>query len=166
MCIEDKLSKRYGQMGEEDIRDVHRQLRVSQDKYTYFILAVAGAAVALALRETHGTAFAWPHLLVGLAVLCWGISFFCGCRHLEYVNSTLYANADLLKVQNGIHPEYNANPQIALAAAEGIREAAKSNSHKAGRLGRWQFRFLIIGALFYIGWHIWGMVLLSLGPAK
>ena len=153
-------------MGEENIREVHRQLRVSQDKYTYFILAVAGAAVALAIRETHGTAIAWPHLLVGLAVLFWGISFFCGCRHLGYVNSTLYANAELLKVQNGIYPEYNANSQIALAVVEGIREAVESNSSKAGKLARWQFRLLFVGALFYIGWHIWEMVLLALAPGK
>jgi len=153
-------------MGEENIREVHRQLRVSQDKYTYFILAVAGAAVALAIRETHGTAITWPPSLVGLAVLSWGISFFYGCRHLEYVNSTLYANADLLKVQNGIHPQYNTSPEIALAAVEGIRDAVESNSKKAGRLARWQFRLLVIGALFYIGWHIWEMVLLALAPAK
>ncbi|MEN6348893.1 MAG: hypothetical protein ABFD08_05760 [Syntrophomonas sp.] len=153
-------------MGDENIREVHRQLRVSQDKYTYFILAVAGAAVALAIRETHGTAIAWPHLLVGLAVLCWGLSFFCGCRHIEYVNATLYANGDLLKVQNGIHPEYNTNPQNALVAVEAIREAVASNSVKSGNLARWQFKFLIIGALFYIGWHIWGMVLLALVPTK
>ncbi len=153
-------------MGDENIREVHRQLRVSQDKYTYFILAVAGAAVALAIRETHGTMIVWPHVLVGLAVLCWGLSFFYGCRHLEYVNSSLYANVDLLKVQNGIHPEYNSSPQIALAAVEGIREAVQSNSDKASRLSRWQFRLLIIGALFYIGWHIWGMVLLTLALAK
>jgi hypothetical protein len=146
-------------MSEEDLREVHRQLRLSQDKYSYFLLAGAGAAVGLATNQTHGTAVAWSQIPLAIAVLCWGLSFFFGCQHLRYVSSSLYANAALLKIQSGKHPEYNTNPEIAAAATEGIRMAFESNSDNANKLGHWQFRFLIIGALFYIAWHVLEMVL-------
>jgi hypothetical protein len=153
-------------MGDENLREVHRQLRLSQDKYTYFLLAVAGAAVGLAINQTHGTAIAWSQIPLAAAVLCWGVSFFSGCRHLKYVTSSLYANAELLKIESGKHPEYSSNPQIAAAAVEGIRKAFENNSDNANKLAHWQFRFLIIGALCYIGWHIWEMVLRTSLPIQ
>jgi hypothetical protein len=146
-------------MSDDNLREVHRQLRLSQDKYSYFLLAVAGAAVGLAINQTHGTAIAWSQIPLAIAVLCWGLSFFFGCQQLRYVSSSLYANVALLNIQTGKHPEYNSNPQIAAAAIEGIRMAFESNSDNANKLGHWQFRFLIIGALFYIGWHVWEMAL-------
>ena len=94
---------------------------------------------------------------LGAAVLCWGLSFFFGCRHLAYVSSTLYANAELLRVEGGQHPDVGMHPQIIAAASEGIRQATEDNSNRANRLGHMQFRFLIIGAMLYIGWHIWEM---------
>jgi len=146
-------------MSDDNLREVLRQLRLSQDKYTYFLLAAAGAAVGLAINQTHGAAIAWSQVPLAAAVLCWGLSFFFGCRHLGYVASSLYANAALLKIQTGKDPEYCSNPEMAAAAIEGIRMAFESNSDKANKYGHRQFRFLTIGALLYIGWHVWEMVL-------
>jgi hypothetical protein len=43
-------------MATENLREVYRQLRMAQDKYTYFLLAAAGAAIALAVNQTQGAA--------------------------------------------------------------------------------------------------------------
>lgn len=88
-----------------------------------------------------------------------GSSFFCGCRHLEYVNSTLYANAALLTIESGQHPEFGNHPQSIQAASEGVRQAIEQNAESANRLGHWQFRFLIAGAVFYVTWHVLEMYL-------
>ena len=85
----------------ENAREVYRALRQAQDKYTYFLLAAAGAAIALAVNQTQGAAMAWSQVPLAAGVLSWCLSFFFGCRHLAYVNSTLYANAEL-RYANGL----------------------------------------------------------------
>ncbi len=88
-----------------------------------------------------------------------GLSFYFGCRHLVYVESTLFANAALLKVEAGEHPEVGRHPQLMAAANEGIRSAIESNSNCASRFARLQFRFLVLGAISYLGWHVYEMFL-------
>ena len=146
-------------MADEMAREVYKALREAQNKYTYFLLAAAGAAIALAVNQTQGTAMAWSQIPLAAAGLSWGLSFFFGCRHLAYVNSTLYANAELLRVERGQHPEVGAHPQMMAAASEGIRRAIETNSERANRLGHLQFRFLIAGAVLYVVWHILEMYL-------
>lgn len=134
--------------------EIYRTLRESQNKYTYFLLAAAGAAIALAVNQTHSARLAWSQAPLALGVLSWSLSFLFGCRHVQYVNSTLYANFELLKVESGQHPKVGNNPQLMAVTKEGIREAIESNSKKASRYGHLQFKLLVVGAVFYIIWHI------------
>lgn len=150
----------------EELREVYRQLRVAQDKYVYFLLAAAGAAIAFAVNQTQGAVVSWSQLPLAGAVLCWGLSFFFGCRHLAYVGSTLYANFDLLRVEAGEHPDVGKHPELKAAASEGIRQAMKDNSNRANQLSHMQFWFLITGAILYVGWHIVEMWLRSLPAAS
>jgi hypothetical protein len=136
---------------------VYNQFRNAQDKYTYFLLAAVGGAVAFALRETATAALSWSQVPVGAAILCWGLSFYWGCQQLEVMTSSTYSNLELLKVNAGLHPDVGTHPQVIAAASEGIRDALKFNASLAGRYARRQFRLLILGTIFYIGWHIWEM---------
>ncbi|MFC4820327.1 hypothetical protein [Dokdonella ginsengisoli] len=146
-------------MSNEAQFEVYRALRTSQDKYAYFLLAAAGASIAFAITQTRGHHISWFQVPLGLAVLCWGLSFFFGCRNIAYVNSTLYANAELIRVQNGEHPEIGRDPQRQKAACIGIRTAIESKSNVANSLSKRQFYFLIAGAVFYISWHVAEMCL-------
>ena len=148
-------------MMSETAREVYRSLREAQNKYTYFLLAAAGAAIALTVNQTQGAAMTWYQIPLAVGVLSWALSFFFGCRHVAYVNSALYANAVLFQVQSGQHPEVGAHPQMMAAASEGIRQAIESNSERANRLGHLQFRLLIAGAVLYVVWHVLEMYLRS-----
>lgn len=148
-------------MATEMEREVYRALRESQNKYTYFLLAAVGAGIALAVDQTQGALIAWSQVPLAVALVSWGLSFFNGCQHLAYVSSALYANAALLRVQNGRDPEVGQNPGYVAAASEGIRQAIEHNSNCANRLGHSQFRFMVAGAVFYIAWHILEMYLRS-----
>jgi len=153
-------------MNDDRLLEIYRQLRTSQDKYIYFLLAAAGAAVALALNRTQGeplTPFLVPW---GLALVLWGLSFFFGCRHLNYVSSTLFANAELLRVERGEHPKTGTHPGLISAASEGIRSAIEYNSNRANRLARLQFAFFVAGALAYVAWHLLEMYARKLPPAS
>jgi len=144
-------------MPADDQLEIYRQHRAAQEKYVYFLLAAVGAAIALALSQTQGATLALSQIPLGLAVLLWGLSFVAGCRHLSYVESTLYANGSLLKVQAGEDPRTGDHPQLIAAASEGIREAIEGNSTKAQFYGRHQFTLFVLGAVCYIGWHVFEM---------
>lgn len=146
-------------MASDAQHEVYRAHRELQNKYTYFLLASVGAAIGFALNQTQDASIAWNHLPLGIAVLLWGGSFCCGCYHLGYVDTTLYANSEMLWIEAGMHPGVGNHPQYVQAASEGICQAIEHNSDAASRLGHWQFRLLIAGAIFYILWHVLEMSL-------
>ena len=146
-------------MTTEAEREVYRALRESQNRYTYFVLAAAGAGIALAVRETSSAGFEWPQIPLAVAAIVWGLSFFCGCRNSALVSSTLYANLELLRVLDGQHPEVGPNQNLIAPASEGIRRAIEANSESANRVGHWQFRLLVLGAALYLAWHLLEMYL-------
>lgn len=148
-------------MPSEQQIEVYRQHRTAQEKYVYFLLAAVGAAIALAVNQTQEAKLAWSQLPLGCAVALWALSFFFGCRHLAYIESTLFANAALLKVEAGEHPQVGSHPELMAIASDGIRKAIESNSNWASRFARWQFKCLLLGAISYLGWHVFEMWLRS-----
>ena len=148
-------------MPSEQQIEVYKQHRASQEKYVYFLLAAVGAAIALAVTQTQGSRLSYSQIPLAFAVALWALSFFFGCKHLGYVESTLFANAELLKVQAGQHPRTGGNSEFIEVASEGIREAIDSNSKWAARFARWQFSSLVAGATAYLGWHVLEMWLRS-----
>ena len=149
-------------MASEQQIEIYRQHRNAQEKYVYFLLAAVGAAIALAINQTQGIKIAWSQLPLAGAIILWSLSFFFGCRHLRCIESTLYANGSLLQIRSGQHPEVGTHPQMMAAASEGTLEAIGSHSKWAGRFARWQFNCLLLGAISYLGWHIFEMWLRSL----
>jgi hypothetical protein len=146
--------RRNERMSTEAQIEVYRTVREAQGRYTYFLLAAAGAGIALSVNETHGAALAWSQVPLGLAVLSWGLSFFCGCRYLNHAGSVLYANFELLRVQAGEHPEVGQNKAMMVAAAEGIRLGVADLAKKTGIYANRQFRLLVCGAVLYVVWHV------------
>ena len=139
--------------------EVFKALREGQNRYTYFLLAAVGGTIALVVNQTSGRALSFSQIPLALAVGCWGLSFVFGCRYLAYVNSSLYANMELFRIQRGEHPVVGSHPEMIEAGCEGITAAVEHNSERANRLAKWQFRMFVIGALFYLAWHVAEMYL-------
>lgn len=129
-------------------------LRDAQNRYTYFLLAAAASAIAFGVTQTRTVPLVATQLPLGAAVLAWAASFYAGCMHLRYVQSTLYANHALLKVEAGTHRRVPDHPQHRQAAHEGISQAMELNNEAASRYGNWQFRLLNAGAVLYLVWHV------------
>ena len=134
--------------------ELHKQHQTRQEKYTYFILAVAASAVAFAVQKTSGLKLSWWLMPVAIAVLSWGVSFFFGCKNLVWVQTALSANYNLLSLSLGVHPEQPPNSKQQKAAESGVRKAIKFNVERAELYATWQFRLLVLGAVFFIVWHI------------
>ena len=146
-------------MSNEAAREVFKAHREAQEKYVYFLLAAAGAAIGLAVTRTSDTALAWAHVPLGLAVACWGISFFFGCQRVLHAHSVLALNLDLLDVQRGVHALTGSDPAMIAYAQEVIRESVEAQQNKVSQGARFQFYFLIAGAILFIAWHVLDMYL-------
>ena len=131
-----------------------QQLNDAHSKYTYFLLAIAASAVAFAVQKTTGRPLVWSMLPLGIAVLLWACSFLAGCRNRAYFCSTIYANLALLQLQDGTHTESPEGPQAVAAACKGVQSAAESNSSATNLWGKLQFRLLVLGAVFFLVWHV------------
>lgn len=141
----------------DDQMEVYKQHRNAQEKYVYFLLAAAGAAIGFAVNQTKELSLGYSQLPLAVAVILWGFSFYFGCRHITYVECVLYSNAELLKVKAGNHPKTGTNPQLIEIAIEGISSAIAQNVEDGAWYGRWQFRCLIFGSAFYLAWHVYEM---------
>jgi len=140
-----------------ELHELHRQYSDSQSKYVYFLLAAAGAAMGYALQKLDGLPLSWQAAPGLLAVGCWLISFFCGCKRITWTQSTMYANFALLQMQYGLHPE-QPPPHLAHAAMSGVRKAIENNSNSASRYYRSQFWFLALGVAAFIAWRVLDMI--------
>jgi hypothetical protein len=138
----------------KELLELYKQHAAGEDKYTYFLLAAAAAALAFAFQKTEGAKLSWWLLPVAAAALCWGLSFFFGCKHLTWVQSALYSNYALLQLKAGVHPEQPPHPEYVAAALSGVLSALKSNADRAQFFAVWQFRALVLGAAFFIAWRV------------
>ena len=139
---------------ESAIANLHKAHTDAQDKYTYFLLAAAGAAIGFAVQKTEGMLLSWWLTPVALATAAWAASFFCGCKNLSWVGAALSANYALLQLRQGSHPKQPPHPQLLQAAISGTTIALEGNVSKAQRYAHWQFRLVIVGAAFFIAWRV------------
>lgn len=145
----------------ENLRELYKQSRSTQDKFTYFLLAVSASAIAFSVQQVSDRTFGYSLIPLGVALLLWGISFYCGCLNIKYVCSNIYANFELVKIEAGQSDQVPNHPQYREAATEGIKSAVESNSNKINRYANLQFKILILGAIFYIVWQFVEMWLRS-----
>ena len=139
--------------------ELFRTHRSTQDRYCYFMLAAAGAAIAFAVTRSQDMALSYSQIPLAFAVVFWGLSFFAGSMNQRYVLSTLYANMGLLKIQNGRQPGIGTHAHMIDIASEGVRSAIETKSNRANRYFKWQFYCLILGAVSFVGWDVYEMYL-------
>ena len=148
-----------------DNNDLIQHLREShekgQEKYTYFLLAAAGAAIGFAVQKTEGLLLSWWLLPVAFATICWGISFYFGCKNITWVQTSIVANYNLLRLKNGSHTEQPSTQEEFEEAVMSVQSALSENINKAQTCYLWQFRLLVAGAILFICWRILEMVRIS-----
>jgi hypothetical protein len=152
-------------MPSEDRLEIYRQHREQQTKYVYFLLAASGASIAFAVTQTRELALNVSQLPLGIAVVLWALSFVFGCLHIQQAGEVLHYNGELLRIQAGQHPMAGQDPTQIFLGGEVVRKLIDKHSTTAARWGRAQFRFVVLGALFYIAWHAYEMWLRAGLPA-
>ena len=140
-------------MSHEDLKELYGHHREFQNKYVYFLLAVAASGVAFAIQKSEGATAQWPLVPLALAVLCFGFSFFFGLRQLRWIGATLGANYTVLQLKNNVHAHQPQTDEELHYAIEAVTSTQNENRKKADTAGEWQIRLLFAGGIFFIVWH-------------
>src|SRR5690606_35025426 len=114
------------------------QFRQQQEKFVYYLIALSVTSIGFSIYKTTGQPLKWTQIPLGMSILCWGLSVFCGLRFLKYVISTSYANNTYFDLIHGRHPEIGNHLQKIEAATIGIKQAMETNSYRARRYSIWQ----------------------------
>jgi hypothetical protein len=148
--------------GNETLREVYRAINFASQKYIYFLLAAFGAGILFALNQTNEAKLTFSQWPLAVGICFWAISFLLGCFHLERSNSVMRSNLQLVIVDMDIHPLSGVDENKKAFGRNFLKDEMDKGADKASQFAKWQFRALIAGAIFYIGWHVWEMYLRSL----
>jgi hypothetical protein len=141
------------QLSDPELLELYKQHRTGQDKYAYFLLAIVASAIAFTVNKTIGLKVTYADIPLGLSVIFWGLSFYFGCKYLEWCQTATFSNFNLLQLKKGVHPQQPLHPLEIEAAISGVTSALESNSSNAGKYNSFQFKCAIGGALMFLIWH-------------
>jgi hypothetical protein len=133
--------------------------RDGQDKIAYFLLTASGAGIGFAVTQTKDAWIGYSQIPLGLAIICWGLSFFFGCRYLRKVNNLLGSNYRFVTIKD--------KREIAAAdsyAMQSIQTEMYKQNPKVAFASKAQFNLIIAGALFFLAWHVLEMYLRASSP--
>lgn len=129
----------------------HRRL---QDKYDYFLMAMSGAAIALAIHRTETSRLEWSHAWLGSAVVAWGLSIWAGCRRQQLLDQLTRANIEMINAKSGISDVSGTNLRAAVEVVNQCYTHSVRFGNQARRCHLWQFRLLACGVGFFLVWHV------------
>jgi hypothetical protein len=139
--------------------ELFRQHRDGQSKIAYNYMAVSGACIGFSLFQTKEAWLGWNHLPLGFAVALWASSFLCALIHMNMINRLVHADLLLVRLKKIQTPSASDTAEIKKQESiiARLRKWSMFN-------GRFQFRFFVLGALFYLGWHVLEMYLRASNP--
>lgn len=148
----------------ERARQDAQAIALAEDKYVFFLLGVAAAAIAYGMQRISGASLhSWDALPWFAAVLSWGVSFWAGCwnrdRRFEATKGRICSSlAKLsLKAQRATAPQDEDVCKALDAEAKfiGDRDAEYDRAAAAAqRCFDVQFHLLVVGALLFCLWQI------------
>ncbi len=146
-------------MPDNELLEMYKQHTMGQNKYTYFLLAVAASAIAFSVGKTSGRIISWSMLPLGVAVILWAVSFYCGCKIINFIQLLFQSNYYVLQLKMGVHSNQLKDKLTLDAEINKVESTIKSNIMKAAFFNDWQFRLLILGAVCFVAWHIFEMAI-------
>lgn len=139
--------------------NIQKEFREKQEKYVYYLIALSVSAIGFSIYKTEGKSLTYFQIPLGLAVICWGVSIFCGLKFLKYVISNLYANNGYFEIIKGRHPDIGTHPDLIESGVEGFRKAIEINGKAMKIYFKLQGYLFYFGIVLFIVWHIIEMYL-------
>lgn len=138
---------------EEQI-EIQKQFRQQQEKFVYYIIALSVTSIGFSVYKTIGLPLKLIQIPLGIAVVSWGLSIFCGFNFLKYSISTLFSNNEYYNILGGKNQEVGNNIHMINAAKIGITKAMNYNSKKANLFFNWLQYLFYSGIISFLTWHL------------
>jgi hypothetical protein len=125
--------------------DNKRELDKITANFTQFIIAANGALIAYAIKQAEDRPLEYKLIPLGLAILAWAISFYCGISSIRKI------------VSARIIEEFR-NTSESLKKYPDLYQKAKDDAIRIGnisnRYNNRMFDLLYIGGILYVVWQI------------
>jgi uncharacterized membrane protein YtjA (UPF0391 family) len=141
--------------------EIQKQFRQQQEKLVYYIIALSVSAIGFSIYKTTGQSLKVVQIPIGLAVICWSISIYCGLKFLKYVISNLYANNEYFEIKRGNNSDVGNHPDAIEAGIKGYKAAMVINQNRMKRFFKYQSLLFYIGIILFIIWHLLEMYSLN-----
>lgn len=135
--------------------------QVGQNQYTYFIMAIDASGIGFVLNKIDDKAFSYSIILACLAIISWGISFYCGTRFQQIKNKRLKLEYDNMDMREPDYPGIEGDQKIIREKAVEYENIALSDQCKADTMYSCINIFVCVGIVFLICYEIWEMVVRS-----
>ena len=116
--------------------------RELQTKYVYFLLTVDAAAIGYTVTIPKPEDVNVSYLVLTIAILLWGMSFFAGCIYLLGMMGNDSDDVELL------------NPGITDNDKEKIQRRLENTKKVSAKSAKWMLITILAGFLAFIVWHM------------
>lgn len=147
--------------------DLIKTFREQQQKYAYYIIALCVAGIGFGVQKTIGMPLRQTQIPLGVSILCWGISIYCGLQFLGVQIAALYKNSEIINIAEGRSKIAGNHPEKIKIGIDTISKIIEGDSEVASGLAKWQNRLFYLGILCFVAWRIWEMYLTPIiAPVK
>jgi hypothetical protein len=115
----------------------------SQEKYSYFLLAAAGASIAFCLQKIEGLSLSWWMSPVLISLICWTLSFIFGCKNIVHYQSIIRTEIYMARINETQEDKLSYNQKRHLISSHAT--AMDKKLEKYAFYTKWQFLVLIAG---------------------
>ena len=142
-------------MAQHSAVELHKIAAETTAKYIYFLLATSGASIAYSVQIANTSKFSWPLLLLVAALVSWGISFYAGCKSLQFDISVHNLSFDVQQQSEAVQEAQKILPAQAMSEVKNsylvnvhlTNQALNMSGSKASSYLGLQFRTLITGVV-------------------
>jgi hypothetical protein len=131
-------------------KELVKKFRESQEKFVYYIIALSVSAIGFAIYRTVDKELNLTQIPLGLSVLSWGISIYCGLNFLKFYISQLFDNAIYLEFKS----DNTINESKKATDLKKMKIDIINNSEIGLVFFNWQNKLFYTGIVLFIIWHI------------
>jgi hypothetical protein len=140
-------------------QQIIKEHKERQEKFVYYLIALAVSCLGFAVYNTLDAKLKLIQIPLGLAVLSWGISVFCGIKFLKVALALLYDNSRYFDVKNGQDSEIGNEPASISYALSIMKPILEKKAKGTSVYFDWQIRLFYAGIMFFIVWRVLEMYL-------
>jgi len=134
--------------------EIQKQLRESQNKFVYYILALNIASIGFSLSRTMDQMLNDTHIPLGLAIVLWGLSIYCAFSFVKVFQSGLMANNAYFDVIRGNVKDIEPSDRVKETAKEVTAIEGDKISARSSKNYRWMQYFFYLGIVSFVVWQL------------